>query len=142
MKHILYSIIIALALTSCSAKKEVTTSTAYVERTATQVLDSVRSASLRQDSIYVRDSIYVHDRGDTVYIEKTKICYRWKTQIDTLYNNRCAVDTIYIEKASSEVRVEKSNSLARCARICVAIDCLCLLAILAICIACIRRKSV
>lgn len=53
-------------------------------------VETVRSDTLirnvtRLDSIYVRDSIYVYQKGDTVtkYVEKWR--YKYKTKTDTLY---------------------------------------------------------
>lgn len=47
--------------------------------------DSLIIEKLLKDSIYVRDSIYVHDRGDTIYKYKDKYIYVIREVTDTMY---------------------------------------------------------
>ena len=61
---------------------------------------------MRRDSVYIRDSIYVWEKGDTVtkYVERVR--YQYKLQTDTLYKYRSLRDTVYMERCDS-IRVEK-----------------------------------
>ena len=77
MRQAVILLLAALLLAACSTIR-------YVP------VETVRSDTLirneaRLDSIYVRDSIYVYQKGDTVtkYVEKWR--YKYKTNTDTLY---------------------------------------------------------
>ena len=77
MRRAVILLLAALLLAACSTIR-------YVP------VETVRSDTLirnetRLDSIYVRDSIYVYQKGDTVtkYVEKWR--YKYKTKTDTLY---------------------------------------------------------
>ena len=52
--------------------------------------DSVFIASLDRDSIFVRDSVFVREKGDTVYLHKDKYVYVYKNLVDTftVYRDR------------------------------------------------------
>lgn len=54
--------------------------------------DSIYITARQHDSIYMRDSIYVRDKGDTVFIYKDKYIYAYLGKTDTMYRNR--TDTI------------------------------------------------
>jgi len=59
----------------------------------------------RRDSIYLHDSVYIHSKGDTVYLE------RWHTRI----RDRTLRDTVYLHKIDSvyvETQVKKSSAIA------------------------------
>ena len=53
--------------------------------------DSVVTAKLVADTMMVRDSVYVREKGDTVW------CYRWKTE----YKSRWLTDTVIVERVDS-----------------------------------------
>lgn len=61
--------------------------------------------SIRHDSIYQRDSIYVIDRGDTVYTYKDRYLYKY------LYLNR--IDTV-IKTDSVQIPYPVEKALTRC----------------------------
>lgn len=46
------------------------------------------------DSIYVHDSVFVHERGETLFVEKTKYKYIERVLRDTVYKSR--IDSIQI----------------------------------------------
>lgn len=48
-------------------------------------IDTTYINKLQRDSIYMLDSVYVKEKGDTVFIEKYKYLYRGKLVRDTLY---------------------------------------------------------
>lgn len=59
----------------------------------------------RRDSIYLHDSVYIHSKGDTVYLE------RWRTRI----RDRTLRDTVYLQKIDSvyvETQVKKTSAIA------------------------------
>ncbi|WP_032565993.1 hypothetical protein [Bacteroides fragilis] len=61
--------------------------------------------SIRHDSIYQRDSIYVIDRGDTVYTYKDRYLYKY------LYLNR--IDTV-IKTDTVKIPYPVEKALTRC----------------------------
>ena len=76
MKH-LFLISIAAILSGCRTieyypVETVRTDTIYVNRLAV-------------DSILVRDSIYVREKGDTILEHRYHYIYRYKDRVDTLY---------------------------------------------------------
>lgn len=48
-------------------------------------VDTTYINKLQRDSIYMLDSVYIKETGDTVFIEKYKYLYRDKLVRDTLY---------------------------------------------------------
>lgn len=47
--------------------------------------DSVMIEKLMRDSVFVRDSVYVQEKGDTIYKYKDKYVYVYKNRVDTFY---------------------------------------------------------
>ena len=79
---------------SCSATREVIRwqrDTTYVER-------------VQVDSVYKRDSVYVREKGDTIYIYKERVRDRYKFLRDTI--RLVKVDSVAVERIK-EVEVEK-----------------------------------
>ena len=72
----------------------------YVPVESTRV-DSIYINKLQVDSIYMQDSVYIKEKGDTIYMYKFKYLDRYKLLTDTMYVNR--TDTIY-----NMVEIEKS----------------------------------
>lgn len=66
-----------LVICSCRTVKYVPVETVKVDTTYIN--------KLQRDSIYMLDSVYVKEKGDTVLIEKYKYLYRDKLVRDTLY---------------------------------------------------------
>lgn len=50
--------------------------------------DSVFFNSARVDSIFVHDSIFVNQRGDTLIEYRYRYVYKYKDRVDTLYINK------------------------------------------------------
>ena len=107
MKH-LFLILAAILLASCASTRYAST---YDEsrdsvRVSTRQLDSIFARLMQRDSVFIRDSIYVREKGDTVtkYVERVR--YQYKLKTDTLYKYRTLRDTVYMEKRDS-IRVEK-----------------------------------
>ena len=66
MKHILW-IVALLMLMSCAATRKASTEEVTDNYRSTEKLDSIFINAIQRDSIYLRDSIYVREKGDTVY---------------------------------------------------------------------------
>lgn len=67
---------------------------------------------VRTDSVAVlqRDSVYIREKGDTVYIYKERLRYRDRVKIDTV--RLVKVDSVTVERVK-EVKVEKPLSWAQ-----------------------------
>lgn len=53
--------------------------------------DSVRMV-VKSDSVYIRDSVYIHDKGDTIRVERWRYRDVWRLRVDTITTTK--VDTI------------------------------------------------
>lgn len=107
MKH-LFLILAAILLASCASTRYAPT---YDEsrdsvRVSTRQLDSAFARLTQRDRVFIRDSIYIRERGDTVTKYMERVRYQYKVQTDTLYKYRTLRDTVYMEKRDS-IRVEK-----------------------------------
>ena len=80
----IYCLFLVFTLWSCRSVKYVPVETVRT--------DSIYINQVQRDSIYQHDSIYIHEKGDTVWMEKYKYIYRDKIVRDTMYFNR--TDTI------------------------------------------------
>lgn len=47
--------------------------------------DSVMVEKLMRDSVFVRDSVYLKEKGDTVYKYKDRFVYVYKNRVDTFF---------------------------------------------------------
>ena len=47
--------------------------------------DSVMIEKLMRDSVFVRDSVYLKEKGDTVYKYKDRFVYVYRGRVDTFY---------------------------------------------------------
>lgn len=108
MKHLILFLTL-LTLASCSSTRRAT-STTTIERDsinhATHQFDSIMSSRYHRDSIYVHDSIYIFEKGDTVtkYVEKVR--YKWQVLQDTVIRDRIITDTLYVSD-TEYITVEK-----------------------------------
>lgn len=69
--------------------------------------DTTYIEKVQIDSVYKRDSVYVREKGDTIYIYKEKIRDRYKFLRDTI--RVVKVDSVTVERIK-EVKVEKPLS--------------------------------
>lgn len=79
-----YAISLALCVTllcGCKAVEYVP-----VERVVTRT-DTIYSAKFRVDSVMLRDSVSLIQRGDTVFVTKYRERYKIKERIDTVYQS-------------------------------------------------------
>ena len=82
-------LLFVLAVLSLAACKQVQ----YVP-VETVRLDSIYLTQTLRDSIVRYDSVYVRDKGDTLYVERWKYLYRDKVRVDTMVSVR--VDTLSV----------------------------------------------
>lgn len=98
MKKLLTIALLALVLAGCK------TQTVYVP------VESVRMEykdHILRDSVYIRDSILMHTKGDTVFIEKYKMVYKNKLVRDSVL----ITDSIQVPYPVTEYReVNRLNS--------------------------------
>lgn len=86
----------AVLVTSCGAAR-VHTQTIYVR-------DTTYVSKVQVDSVYKRDSVFVKEKGDTIYKYVERYRDRYKFLRDTIY--RYKVDSVYVDK-ERVVKVEK-----------------------------------
>ena len=96
MRHVLSMICAVLMLASCGAVR--TQIQTVYQRDTTYITNT------RVDSTFKRDSVFVKEKGDTIYIYKEKIRERYRIVRDTLYRSK--IDSIYVDR-EKEVKVEK-----------------------------------
>lgn len=99
MKQIALFICLLVLASGCSRKVYVPAESA-VSRT-----DTIYSAKVRVDSVIMRDSVAVFQKGDTVLITKYRDRYRVKELTDTVYQS--AIDSV---KVSVPYPVERELS--------------------------------
>lgn len=98
-KRILFAVLMVALLAGCATKREVSEVVRVVE-----VHDTLRDVSVRTDSVYVRDSVAVVVRGDTVFRDRWRVEYRdrWRDREKEVIVER--TDTIV---KTQRVEVEK-----------------------------------
>ena len=71
-----------------------TTDTLYILRT-----DTVRISDVRRDSIVVKDSVFVREKGDSVYVYREK----WRTNVELRHDTvfRAKTDTVFRAKTDT-----------------------------------------
>ena len=95
---LIFIILFAIAVSSCAP--------VVIEKVHYQH-DTTYIDKLRIDSLYIRDSIYIKDKGDTVWIYKEYYRDRWHYEHDTVAVVR--VDSVAVEREKI-VEVEKPLS--------------------------------
>lgn len=95
---ILFWSLILVSLSSCG-----TTKTAVVK--GERRIEWSDRSSVQRDSIYVHDSVYIHSKGDTVFVVRWRTRIRDRTQRDTIYLQK--VDSVYVE-----TQVKKTSAIA------------------------------
>lgn len=96
MKKLLFAALV-LILAGCKTQERIVT----VEKVRT---DTTYITKQLRDSIWLHDSIYMRDRGDTILIERWHTRYQERQVHDTLYQSR--VDSIPVPYPVTEY-VEK-----------------------------------
>lgn len=103
MRHILIILFVALSLLSCRSVR-------YVPVESVKH-DSIYVNKVQHDSIYQQDSIYIRDKGDTVYIDRYKYRYIYKNIEDTVYveHNDTIQVVVEVEKKLTRWQSLKMN---------------------------------
>ena len=101
--YVILTILLASAICSCRTVKYVPVETVRT--------DTVYSNYSRMDSIFVRDSVYINQKCDTVTEYRYKYVYKYKDRIDTLYiSSRDTVSVPYpVEKELTAWQQTKVN---------------------------------
>ena len=99
MRRLLTIVCAVMILSSCGAlRKQI--ETVYVR-------DTTYISKVQVDSVFKRDSIFVKEKNDTIYVYKEKVRDRYRLLRDTIYQH--SVDSMYVDKVR-EVKVEKQLS--------------------------------
>lgn len=105
-KYLYISILICIVFGSCR-----TTHTSTITDTNREASRIEYRDRLRIDSVFLslRDSIYIRERGDTVFIEKfhTQIAWRDRLRVDTL----SITDTVRLTRTETHIEIEEVNRL-------------------------------
>lgn len=96
MRKILFLLFMTLLLSSCKIKEKIVEVPIPQIKTEIKYIDKVK-----YDSIYLKDSVYIIQKGDTVY--NTKVAYRYKYKY--------LKDTITINKADTITRLQKVTEI-------------------------------
>lgn len=80
---IILGVIVAVILGMCTS----CTRTIYVPQVSVE-RDSIYLHTHSRDSIVVRDSVTIREKGDTVWLERWRIEYRDRIRLDTAYIER------------------------------------------------------
>lgn len=99
MRRLFLFVVLTIFVNACSTR--------YVPVESVRV-DSVRVETVRRDSVVLRDSVYVVQRGDTVFKTKYKYVYRDRVLRDTFYHVKCDTITRVVEV---EKRLSRSERL-------------------------------
>lgn len=97
--------ILLVMVTSCSPR---------IIETIRYQRDTTYVQQVKVDSVYRRDSVFVREKGDTVFIYKERIRDRYVFRRDTL--RLVKVDSVAVERVK-EVKVEKPLSAWKSAKI-------------------------
>lgn len=84
MKRMVYCVVLAVLMGSCTTTKYVTVPEYHT--------DTLIQTNVQKDSIYLHDSIHIQAKGDTVYYEHWYTNYKEKLVHDTIYKSR--VDSV------------------------------------------------
>ena len=95
---IIFSLVLVCILTGCRTTKD-------LQNTSNAETRIEYRDKYHRDSIYIRDSVIIHEKGDTVFKDRWRI--EWKDKIirDTVFKT----DTVYKEKEVFRDRSEPPN---------------------------------
>ena len=96
MRKILFLLFMTLLLGSCKVKEKIVEVPIPQIKTEIKYIDNVK-----YDSIYLKDSVYIIQKGDTIY--NTKVAYRYKYKY--------LKDTITINKTDTITRLQKVTEI-------------------------------
>ena len=106
MRKILFLLFMTLLLDSCKVKEKIVEVPIPQIKTEIKYIDKVK-----YDSIYLKDSVYIIQKGDTVYNNKVAYRYKYKYLKDTITINKA--DTITRLQKVTEIKVKNQLNVVQ-----------------------------
>ena len=106
MRKILFLLFMTLLLGSCKVKEKIVEVPVPQIKTEIKYIDKVK-----YDSIYLKDSVYIIQKGDTVYNNKVAYRYKYKYLKDTITINKA--DTITRLQKVTEIKVKNQLNVVQ-----------------------------
>lgn len=106
MKKILFLLFMTLLLGSCKVKEKIVEVPIPQIKTEIKYIDKVK-----YDSIYLKDSVYIIQKGDTIYNNKVAYRYKYKYLKDTITINKA--DTITRLQKITEIKVKNQLNVVQ-----------------------------
>lgn len=106
MKKILFLLFMTLLLGSCKVKEKIVEVPIPQIKTEIKYIDKIK-----YDSIYLKDSIYIVQKGDTIYNNKVAYRYKYKYLKDTVTVNK--TDTIIKLQKVTEIKVQNQLNVVQ-----------------------------
>ena len=106
MRKILFLLFMTLLLGSCKVKEKIVEVPIPQIKTEIKYIDKVK-----YDSIYLKDSVYIVQKGDTIYNNKVAYRYKYKYLKDTVIVNK--TDTITRLQKVTEIKVKNQLNVVQ-----------------------------
>lgn len=106
MKKILFLLFMTLLLGSCKVKEKIVEVPIPQIKTEIKYIDKIK-----YDSIYLKDSVYIIQKGDTIYNNKVAYRYKYKYFKDTVIVNK--TDTITRLQKVTEIKVQNQLNVVQ-----------------------------
>ena len=106
MRKILFLLFMTLLLGSCKVKEKIVEVPIPQIKTEIKYIDKIK-----YDSIYLKDSVYIIQKGDTVYNNKVAYRYKYKYLKDTITINKA--DTITRLQKVTEIKVKNQLNVVQ-----------------------------
>ena len=106
MRKILFLLFMTLLLGSCKVKEKIVEVPIPLIKTEIKYIDKVK-----YDSIYLKDSVYIIQKGDTIYNNKVAYRYKYKYLKDTIIVNE--TDTIIKLQKVTEIKVKNQLNVVQ-----------------------------
>ena len=106
MKKILFLLFMTLLLGSCKVKEKIVEVPIPQIKTEIKYIDKVK-----YDSNYLKDSVYIIQKGDTIYNTKVAYRYKYKYLKDTITINK--TDTITRLQKVTEIKVKNQLNIVQ-----------------------------
>ena len=106
MRKILFLLFMTLLLGSCKVKEKIVEVPIPQIKTEIKYIDKVK-----YDSIYLKDSVYIIQKGDTIYNNKVTYRYKYKYLKDTIIVNE--TDTIIKLQKVTEIKVKNQLNVVQ-----------------------------
>lgn len=106
MRKILFLLFMTLLLGSCKVKEKIVEVPIPQIKTEIKYIDKIK-----YDSIYLKDSVYIIQKGDTIYNNKVAYRYKYKYLKDTIIVNE--IDTIIKLQKVTEIKVKNQLNVVQ-----------------------------